>query len=132
MVVLQYFTLPHYVSPSIKKIHKIHRLPHKLYFVMCKYFMYPHIFYMCLVNLIECAHIFFYIVRTFCACAHISMLIPQTFSIALEIYSPHKHIFECTIFFLFIPNFFNVSCMDFWVPSFLGMLACCYYVIDPL
>jgi len=30
---------------------------------------------------------------------------------------------------LLIPS---VSCADFWVSSILGMLACRYYVIDPL
>ena len=29
-------------------------------------------------------------------------------------------------------KFFCVSCADFWVSSILGMLACCYHVIDPL
>ena len=33
---------------------------------------------------------------------------------------------------LLIPEIYSVSCVDFWVSSILGMLACRYYVIDPL
>jgi len=33
---------------------------------------------------------------------------------------------------LLIPEIYSVSCADFWVASILGMLACRYYVIDPL